>query len=91
MIESGVTVKGRRNLPNTLPSSHHDVYGHARTERLSQAVERVAQATASDEPCVTFVSQAVGAEPVGMDNTTHNQQVTAQNDWWMAAGIEHSD
>jgi len=64
VIESGVTVKEAQALArHASPELTMNIYGRAREERLSEAVEKVGAVVSVPLECATYVQrQAVGAE-----------------------------
>ena len=62
VIERGVSVKEAQTLArHATPELTMNVYGRTREERLSQAVDKVAQVLTPNEECATYVQQkAVG-------------------------------
>ena len=72
VIESGVTVKEAQALArHSTPQLTMNVYGRVREERLSEAVEKVAQNISEDEKCATCVPQkASGAEEISIIPST---------------------
>ena len=63
MIESGVTVKEAQVLArHASPELTMNVYGHAREDRLADAVERVAEVVLPVKRVPVEYQQAVGAE-----------------------------
>ena len=64
VIESGVTDKEAQTLArHASPELTMNVYGHAREDRLADAVERVAEVVLPVKRVPVEYQQAVGAEP----------------------------
>jgi len=83
VIESGVTVKEAQVLArHATPQLTMNVYGHAREERLAEAVERVGQTIMPEEKCVTCVSQEDGTERQGREVHLKNHELTRPKIWW---------
>jgi hypothetical protein len=81
VIESGVTVKEAQTLArHASPELTMNVYGHARQDRLADAVKRVAEVVLPVKRVPVEYQQAVGAEtkiatPLGTEGCANKK-------WW---------
>jgi hypothetical protein len=81
VLESGVSVKEAQGLArHSTPELTMNVYGHARQDRLADAVERVAEVVLPVKRVPVEYQQAVGAEtkiatPIGTEGCDNKK-------WW---------
>ena len=81
VIESGVTVKEAQTLArHASPELTMNVYGHAREDRLADAVERVAEIVLPPKRVPVEYRQAVGAETESA--TPLKTESCASQKWW---------
>ena len=81
VIESGVTVKEAQTLArHASPELTMNVYGHAREDRLADAIERVGEVVLPAKRVPVEYRQAVGAET---ENATSDKTEGCVSDkWW---------
>ena len=83
LIESHVTVKEAQELArHASPELTMNVYGRARQDRLSNAVEEMASTLEADEKCaIVCYDQAVGAETESA-TPIKNKVLRSDEEWW---------
>ena len=81
VIESGVTVKEMQTLArHASPELTMNVYGHAREDRLAEAVERVAEVVIPVKRVPVEYQQVVGAETENA--TSYKTEGCVSDKWW---------